>query len=183
MSRNTRGISFYLLIVVLVVVILFSMRGGFSVVEESTYNEFTQAVGSGTVSDVQIRQNSEVPTGEVLMTMTDGSERRLYVTDVKEVEELLRENNVNYHLYDIPADSTLLTTLVPVLLMGMFMLFFVIMLNRQSGGGNKMMNFGKSRATMVMPDAKRVRFKDVAGLQEEKEDLKELVDFLPTFVA
>ncbi len=178
MSRNTRGISFYLLVVVLVVVILFSMRGGFSVQEETTYTEFVQALQEGTIAEAQVRQNHEVPTGQILMTMKDGTERQLYVTDVREAEELLRENEVRYQTFDIPADSTFLTTIVPVLLMGLFMLFFVIMFNRQSGGGNKMMNFGKSRATMVMPDAKRVMFKDVAGLQEEKEDLQELVDFL-----
>ena len=178
MNRNTRGISFYLLAVVLVVVILFSMRNGFSVEEDITYGEFEQIVRDGDIAEVQLRQNVEVPTGEVLIKLSDGREARLYVTDVREAEELLRSENIRYYIYDVPSDSTFLTTIVPVLLMGVFMLFFVIMLNRQAGGGSKMMNFGKSRATMVMPDAKRVTFKDVAGLQEEKEDLRELVDFL-----
>ncbi len=178
MRRNTRGISLYLLIVVLGAVILFSMRGGLSPQQEVTYTQFAQAVENGDVEEAQIRQNIEVPTGQVLMTLKDGSEWETYVTDVREAEALLRENQVAYQIYDTPSDSTFLTTIVPVLLMGVFMLFFVTMLNRQSGGGNKMANFGKSRATMVMPDAKRVTFKDVAGLQEEKEDLQELVDFL-----
>ena len=59
------------------------------------------------------------------------------------------------------------------------MAFLFMFMNRQSGGGNnKMMNFGKSHAKMMSPDAKRVTFKNVAGLEEEKDDLKEIVDFL-----
>ena len=72
-----------------------------------------------------------------------------------------------------------MTTLLPVLLTGVLLIFIFSMMNRQAGGGNaKMMNFGKSRARMISPDAKRVTFKDVAGLQEEKEDLQEIVAFL-----
>lgn len=178
MNRSTRGIGVYLIALVLVVLLLFGMRGGVTMEEKCTYNEFVQALEEGTVAAADLRQNTEVPTGEVVLTMSDGSIKQVYVTDVREAEELLRQNKVSYNTYDVPTDSSFLTSIIPVLMMGIILVVFIIMMNRQSGGGNKMMNFGKSRATLVMPDAKKVTFKDVAGLQEEKEDLQELVDFL-----
>ncbi|MFR8172456.1 MAG: ATP-dependent zinc metalloprotease FtsH [Marvinbryantia sp.] len=178
MNRSTRGIGVYLIALVLVVLLLFGMRGGVTMEEKCTYNEFVQALEEGTVAAADLRQNTEVPTGEVVLTMSDGSIKQVYVTDVREAEELLRQHKVSYDTYDVPTDSSFLTSIIPVLMMGIILVVFIIMMNRQSGGGNKMMNFGKSRATLVMPDAKKVTFKDVAGLQEEKEDLQELVDFL-----
>ncbi|MDO5539383.1 MAG: ATP-dependent zinc metalloprotease FtsH [Eubacteriales bacterium] len=178
MKRNTRGIGFYLLAIVLVVLVLYSMRETFSSAESYTYEQFQEAVEAGNVSVAEIHQNSQVPTGRLVLVLKDGSSRLVNITDVKEAESLLREKDINYKTYDIPKESVFMTAIFPVLLMGMFMLLFVMMMNRQSGGGNKMMNFGKSRATMILPNAKRVTFKDVAGLAEEKEDLQELVDFL-----
>ena len=178
MNRSTRGIGIYFIALVLVVLLLFGMRGGVTMEEKCTYNEFVQALEAGTVVTADLRQNTEVPTGEVVMTMSDGNIKQVYVTDVKEAEGLLREYKVPYDTYDVPTDSSFLTSIIPVLMMGIILVVFIIMMNRQSGGGNKMMNFGKSRATLILPDAKKVTFKDVAGLQEEKEDLQELVDFL-----
>ena len=69
--------------------------------------------------------------------------------------------------------SSVWIPILPSLLIGIVLVFVFTMMNRQAGGGNsKMMNFGKSRATMIMPDARRKTFNDVAGLQEEKEDLE-----------
>ncbi len=178
MDRNTRGISFYLLAAVLVILALYGMRGGFSAEEDITYKEFVEAVDNGSVRSVHIRQNSEVPTGEVLLSLADGQEYRLYVSDVKEIEEMLRQKEVAYHVSDVPSNGALLTAIVPILLMGGFAVVLVVMMNRQPVAGSKMINFGRSRATMVSPGEKRVTFQDVAGLQEEKEELKELVDFL-----
>lgn len=154
--------------------------GNYSVNEDITYDQFAQAVEDGTLSKADIYQNSEVPTGYLTLTMNTGEIHQLYVTDVREAETLLRDANVTYYTHNVPKTSTFVTNILPVLLMGAIMLLFVFMMNRQAGagGGNKMMNFGRSRATMILPSAKRVTFKDVAGLQEEKEDLQELVDFL-----
>ncbi|MBQ1332192.1 MAG: ATP-dependent zinc metalloprotease FtsH, partial [Lachnospiraceae bacterium] len=75
--------------------------------------------------------------------------------------------------------STLFTMIIPVLMTGALVVFLIMFLNRQQGGGGSaMMNFGKSRAKMFTPDARKVTFADVAGLQEEKEELAEIVDFL-----
>lgn len=170
--------GFYFIAILLVVLLLYNMRQNYNVQETATYEEFVSAVEQGEAARVDIQQNSEVPTGELLLTMKDGSVKQVYVSDVKEAEELLRQTDTSYYLHDVPRSNSLMASILPVLMMGIIMLVFVVMMNRQSGGGSKMMNFGKSRATMIMPDARRVTFKDVAGLQEEKEDLKELVDFL-----
>ena len=162
----------------MVLMLMYGMRNSFTTTETYTYGELCTAVAKGEVALAEIHQNSQVPTGRAALVMRDGSSHVVNLTDVKEAETLFRDNKVEYKIYDIPRESVFMTSIFPVLIMGVFMLLFAVMMNRQSGGGNKMMNFGKSRATMILPDAKRVTFKDVAGLAEEKEDLQELVDFL-----
>jgi cell division protease FtsH len=178
LNKSTRGFGFYLLIVAIAVMLMYALRGGLTQQQNWSYSAFEEAVAKDEVAAAEIHQNKQVPTGQIRVMLSDGSTKTLNATDVKEAEQLLRENDIKYETYDIPSENTFLTNIFPILMMGAFMFLLVMMMNRQSGGGNKMMNFGKSRATMVMPDAKRITFKEVAGLQEEKEDLQELVDFL-----
>ena len=134
--------------------------------------------------DATIQQNREVPTGSVIVDTTDSGQKKVYVTDVNQAIELLNKYDIDITTQDVPGDNVFLTTLLPVLLTGALVIFLIMMMNRQmaggGGGGNaKMMNFGKSRARMSSPDDnKKVTFDKVAGLQEEKEDLVEVVDFL-----
>ncbi|MEE0692402.1 MAG: ATP-dependent zinc metalloprotease FtsH [Lachnospiraceae bacterium] len=150
--------------------------------ESQTWNrrQFETALEQGDVAAVVITQNKEVPTGVLRVTLENGEIKYVNVTDVNESEKLLEQyEDVEVDTTDVARDSMFLTTLLPVLLMGLLMILFFSMMNRQAGGGNaKMMNFGKSRARMISPDARRVTFQDVAGLQEEKEDLEEIVSFL-----
>ena len=123
-----------------------------------------------------------MPTGYVTANIVSDGQRTVYVTDVKEAEELLEKYDIDPTIRNVPKDSSMIGTVLPVVLTGAILIFFFMMMNRQmSGGGGsnaKMMNFGKSRARMSTTDDKKVTFKDVAGLQEEKEDLEEVVDFL-----
>ena len=133
----------------------------------------------GKIARADIYQNSQVPTGRLEVTLTDGSRQQLNVSDVNTAQTELSEAGVTTYLHDVEQTSIFMTSILPTLIMAVVVIFLFMMMNRQAGGGNnKMMNFGKSRATMIMPDARRKTFKDVAGLQEEKEDLEELVDFL-----
>ncbi|WP_390573352.1 ATP-dependent zinc metalloprotease FtsH [Blautia caecimuris] len=146
-----------------------------------TIEALEQAAEEGRVNDAVIYQNREVPTGSVAADIENEGQKRVYVTDVKEAQEMLEENNIAPLVKDVPQQNVFLTTLLPLLLTGGLILFLFLMMNRQmsGGGGNaKMMNFGKSRARMMLPDDKKVTFQNVAGLQEEKEDLVEVVDFL-----
>lgn len=179
MNRSSRNWGIYIIIAVLVVAAFMMLRGGLSMQETYSLQEYSAALDSGNVVKVEIHQNSQVPTGQLYVYLKDGTTKKLNVSDVKEAQIQLTEKNVPTVLFDIPKESMFMTTIFPVLLMGVMMIFLFSMMNRQaSGGNNKMMNFGKSRATLTTPDSKRVTFKEVAGLQEEKEDLQEIVDFL-----
>ena len=182
-NKKYRGISggSILSFVVIVVVILW-MANQFQVhQQEMTYTSFVEAVEQQKISDVYINQNSAVPTGTVSVKLKDeDSTRKVNVSDVDAVEELLKENNIDYGMSDVPKDSMVTTVLFPVLIsLGSVFLLFYLM-NRQSGGGanSKAMNFGKSRAKMTKQDEIKVTFDNVAGLKEEKEELEEIVDFL-----
>lgn len=148
--------------------------------QEMTYTTFVSEVEDGNVAEAYINQNSAVPTGTVTVTLKeDQSTRTVNVSDVKEVEDLLEENGIRYGMSDVPKESMATTVLIPLLITlgGVFLIFFLM--NRQNGGANaKAMNFGKSRARMTTQNEIKVTFADVAGLQEEKEELEEIVDFL-----
>lgn len=143
-----------------------------------TRGEFEEAVESGQVVSITIVQNKEVPTGTIQATMKNNSIRQFNATDVHEIEAYARENNIPVKVSDVPADNWFLMYVLPSLLvLIIFVFFFSSMMGNQGGGGNnRMMNFGKSRAQLIR-DCKTT-FADVAGLQEEKEDLDEIVDFL-----
>lgn len=149
--------------------------------QEITYTQFVQEVESDNVADLTISQNKTAPTGVVTITLKDsGAVRRVYVSDVNEIQDMLEKEGVsNYRLLNVHEDTWMTTILLPVLItmVGVFLLF--MLMNRQNGGGNaKAMNFGKSRAKMSSPDEQKVTFAQVAGLREEKEELEEIVDFL-----
>ena len=148
--------------------------------QEMTFTQFVQEVQDDNVADVVISQNKAVPTGVVTFTLEDSQAAgRVNVSDVNEIQKLLDKNEVEYRLGAVPQDSVLSTTVLPVVLMLVGFMFITMLMNRQSGGANaKAMNFGKSRARMSSENDKKVTFADVAGLQEEKEELEEIVDFL-----
>ena len=179
MNKNSRGPGFYIMIALAVVLCFMIFRQGFVTQETYSYQQFETAVSEGNVASVDIHQNAEVPTGQLIIHMKDGSAKKIYVPDVSEAQLKLQGDNIPYFVYDVQRQSLFLTTILPILIMGGIVAFLFMFMNRQSGGGNnKMMNVGKSHAKMMSPDAKRVTFKNVAGLEEEKDDLKEIVDFL-----
>ncbi len=152
--------------------------------EESTYTQgqFTEDLENGSVTEVLIKQNVEVPTGEVLASVIGMSEvQSFYTSDITKVEELVREYGLDPYVENIPQKTFLEEYGLTILSCVAILVFFLFLLRSQraAGGGSnsKMMNFGKSRAKLNTDD-NLIRLKDVAGLQEEKEDLEEIVDFL-----
>jgi cell division protease FtsH len=180
LKRQTRGFGAYLLILVIVVAGWTYISSLWNVNDSYSYDQFTEAVEKNQVTKVEIHQNRAVPTGEVDLTLTDGTRTHFYVTDVKEVETALEGTDIHPVIYGVQEQSVFLTSIFPVLLMGGLIIFLFLMMNRQAGGGGnaKMMNFGKSRAKLAQPTDQKITFDDVAGLEEEKEDLVEIVDFL-----
>ena len=169
-----------MLIILAVVLFVYVFRNGFETRETYTYQQFEAAIEEGTVVRVDIRPNEQVPTGQLWVYFSNGaSMEKLNVADVKEVQQKLIEQDIPNYMYDIEHESVFMTTVLPMLLMAVMFIVILFFMNRQANGGNnKMMNFGKSRATMILPDMKKISFKEVAGLEEEKEELQEIVDFL-----
>ena len=146
---------------------------------------FREDIKKECVDSVDVKQNSEIPTGSatVHLNTEENSDYVLYLSDVNDFQDLLDEENISYNVKDIPKDSWI-KILVPVILIAILIVgLFVVIMNVQAsaggGGGNaKMMNFGKSRAQMTRQEDMKIRFPQVAGLREEKEELEEIVDFL-----
>ena len=181
MNKQPSRIGLYLILIAMLVGGYFYLNSQVSGQNDYTIEALEQAAEEGRVNDAVIYQNREVPTGSVAADIENEGQKRVYVTDVKDAQEMLEANNIAPLVKDVPQQNVFLTTLLPLLLTGGLILFLFLMMNRQmsGGGGNaKMMNFGKSRARMMLPDDKKVTFQNVAGLQEEKEDLVEVVDFL-----
>ena len=149
-----------------------------------SYSEsaLSEALEQGEVVSVEIRQNTQVPTGRVSVHLKDRTQGSFAVSDVNRIQELIREADPDVPVIvgDVPAQSVFLTTVLPMLLMALLIFVFFFLMNRQAGGGAnaQMMNFGKSRARMTTEEDEKVTFGDVAGLVEEKQDLEEIVDFL-----
>lgn len=181
MSRQTGRLGLYLVLILMLVGGYWYLNNQISTQSNYTLEALEQAAQEGRVTSARIYPNKEVPTGSVTADIQGEGQKQLFVIDVKEVQEILRENHVLTQVESVPQENVLLTTFLPVLLTGGLVLFVFFMMNRQMSGGSsnaRMMNFGKSRARMSLPDDKKVTFADVAGLQEEKEDLVEVVDFL-----
>lgn len=168
-----------LLILMLLVIMFFSLKvPGMATERELSYPEFMVYLENKTVESAQIRPNREVPTGEVVFETTSGDREEFNVLDVKEVEMALRKAGVPYTTTSVRQDSYFMTVILPIALSAGALIFLFMFINSRSGGGAnaKMMNFGRSRARMV--STSKVNFTKVAGLEEEKEELEEIVDFL-----
>ncbi|MDO4337948.1 MAG: ATP-dependent zinc metalloprotease FtsH [Eubacteriales bacterium] len=182
MYKQSSRISLYLVLVVILIAGYLYLNNQVTFQDDDyTIGALEQAAEDGEIVAARIYQNREVPTGSVVADILDVGQKRVYVTDVNEVKEMLEDNGIDVSIENVPQENVFLTTLLPVLLTGGLVVFLFVMMNRQMSGGNsnsKMMNFGKSHARMMLPDDKKVTFENVAGLQEEKEDLVEVVDFL-----
>ncbi len=180
--KNARGLGFFVLIAMVVMLAVFGndLFGGVNK-DSYNYNSFKQDLQKDKVASVQIVQNQEVPTGRVVVVSKENQTKSFYISDVNKVMSYMESVNFTNVVVKDVQKTPWYVTVLPYFV-GFILLFFLFsMFNSQSqgGGGNsKMMNFGKSRAKMTAPDDKAKTFADVAGLVEEKEQLEEIVDFL-----
>ncbi len=179
MDRN-RGVHSYFLMIVLLMIVLFAMNFRKFQDNDYTQTQLLTDMENEVVREIYITPNSEAPTGYATIVF-DGSSKKLYATDIRQLEELVRAHGYEPIIEDIQREGWFSTYVMPLLLVLVVCFFFFMMMNAQhnanSGSTGKMMNFGKSRAKMTLGDNK-INFQVVAGLQEEKEDLAEIVDFL-----
>ena len=173
MSKQLKGVGVWLIVLVLMIAGLSYLGEKLQTQNNYSYKELEEDLENHRVAEAVIHQNQQTPTGQLIAVLMNGRSKDMYIDDVKEVRQMLEDANVSYQMTDVPKESKLLSVGVPIASLG------VMGRNAGSGGGgSKMMNFGKSRAQLTQPSGKRFTFRDVAGLQEEKEDLKEIVDFL-----
>ncbi len=179
MKQNGRTINSYFIFIILLIMVIVGLNLLSNREDEYTRAEFIADLDAGNVSEVVVNPNGEAPTGYLEIQMKNGVSRKLYATDITELETLVREYGFDPVVNDIERENWFLTYMLPMLVvLGVGVFLFMMMNAQQAGGGNgKMMNFGKSRAKMSMGD-KSVTFAQVAGLKEEKEELEEIVDFL-----
>ena len=175
-QQSYRGFGFILLMMVLIYMAMILPNRMF--VNKRTNQQLISDLSSGQVKQVQIQPNRETPTGEVRYVI--GDEQFIsYVSDVTDLEDILWREGVDYDMMDVQHESYLMTVILPIALTGVVVVAIFAFMNMRSGSGStnaKMMNFGRSRARMSRDN--KVNFSKVAGLEEEKEELEEVVDFL-----
>ena len=176
-QQTFRGFMFIILMLIL---LMLALRFPYArQAQNVTAQEFEQILGSGNVAEAVISPNPQTPSGYVTVTLANGQTVRQNVSDVKDAEQLLKDNSIDYSMEDVPQENTLLTVVMPFMLSIVVVVVIVTMMNRGAAGGGsnaRMMNFGRSRAKLSRDS--KVNFTNVAGLEEEKEELEEVVDFL-----
>ncbi|GAA6490957.1 ATP-dependent zinc metalloprotease FtsH [Candidatus Bariatricus faecipullorum] len=179
-ARGLNGLMTLVLCIFLAVGVYWAMHQAQQEGMAYTWQDFREDLTEENIEDVEIRQNRVAPTGTLRITLDNDTVEQLHVSDVNEVQDILDEYGLDYRMSDVPQDTWVTTTLVPLLLMGGVVILMFVMMSRQGGANSRAMNFGKSRAKMSTDLQNKVDFSQVAGLQEEKEELEEIVDFLKT---
>ena len=182
-NRNKFARLYFVGLLIVLIVVAYSFTKDM-VRSDYGYSNYLQNLKDGNIESLTIKQNKEVPTGKLVIKLKSGSTKVVYVSDVNKVTEdtdkIKADNNITLKPYvdDVSRDSVFLTTVVPMILLGIVVVVVIMMMNANAnGGGGKMANFGKSRAKLVV-EVKNMDFSKVAGLEEEKEELEEIVDFL-----
>ncbi|MFB9758769.1 ATP-dependent zinc metalloprotease FtsH [Ectobacillus funiculus] len=182
MNRIFRNTIFYLLIFLVVIGVVSYFNGSTQQTKSISYDTFVSRLEGGEVRSVEL-QPKNGGVFEVKGQFSDSSQEDYFVTYAPNTEELQRKINEKVKNTKIdyqPAEETsawvtFFTSIIPFVII--FILFFFL-LNQAQGGGSRVMNFGKSKAKLYNDDKKKVRFRDVAGADEEKQELVEVVEFL-----
>ncbi len=179
-KSNMRGMGAYLIIILAVICIWYWLGEGSSS-NSYTRAQFEKDLKNNKIESVEIIQNREIPTGSLKVEYGKGKSEILYVSDVNEMVKVMDKAEFTaYSIADVPAESWIMTLLPYLLIFGAIFILFIILNNNaaSSGGGSKMMNFGKNRAKLTTEENNKIKFDNVAGLKEEKEEIEEIVDFL-----
>lgn len=181
MKRYFRGISFYLLIFIILVFAVQMLTKNVEETRQIDYTTLIEEINKDNVESIVIVKNEDTVKGRLkdnttfTLTLPTSSDR-FYEDYLRKPIEEGRIKSVSGEPQ--PQTPIILSALPTIFTILVFVVFWFVFMQQSQGGGSRVMSFGKSRAKMHKDEGKRITFEDVAGLQEEKEELKEIVDFL-----
>ena len=188
MKRQWQGILLYVVIFFVIVAIM-AFSGGSSGQTGTadtgyTYNELLDDLDGDSIKSISVQRQTDADNyGTATVTFSDGTTASVVIPSVSTFMDIMHEKGADESIdtvtRNVPSTGILTAILPSLIMMIIAIVFFMIMFQRmQGGGGGKMMSFGRSNAKVTVDDKNRVTFNDVAGLDEEKAELQELVDFL-----
>ena len=175
--NQKRGISLYFVLMIVVLAMMILPMFLNSNQENYSHSDLDKDIKAKAIVSATILPSKVTPTGSVTVYTVAGDKHMLYVTDISKEEDYLKQNSIQSVVLEAEHDNWFTTNLLPLLICVVLMVFLMTLMSGGVGGSNsKMMNFGKSRAKMSTDG--KITLKDVAGLNEEKEELNEIVEFL-----
>ena len=179
MNRQWRGIGSYLMFFAVICMVLMFFESQMQGKAMYTYEQYEQAIDNADITSATITPNQETPTGTVTYTLKDGSVKTTNILNTEDEEETLKAAGISCDVAAVKGPGFFETYGMPLIMCGMMCFVLVMTMGRNAGGGNaKMLDFGRSHAQMTSGEDAKIGFKDVAGLEEEKGELEEIVDFL-----
>ena len=179
MNRQWRGIGSYLMFFAVICMVFMFFESQMQGKAMYTYEQYEQAIDNADITSATITPNQETPTGTVTYTLKDGSVKTTNILNTEDEEETLKAAGISCDVAAVKGPGFFETYGMPLIMCGMMFFVLVMTMGRNAGGGNaKMLDFGRSHAQMTSGEDAKIGFKDVAGLEEEKGELEEIVDFL-----
>ncbi|KUO70946.1 MAG: cell division protein FtsH [Clostridia bacterium BRH_c25] len=179
MKRFLRGISFYILIIIIIYMFVLIIQNAEPVKEKLSYTQLITEIEGGRIKEVTVSDSNGTSIVSGKMTNTKRFEAVVPSSEFNErVQDYIDRDRLNVK-YEIKSAASAWFSILPsIVLIVIFVVFFFVLTQQSQGGGNRVMSFGKSRAKLNTDDKKKITFADVAGADEEKEELGEIVDFL-----
>ena len=179
MKKFLKGISFYILIFIIIIFFAQIFNTNTEGKTKLTYTQFLAEIESKRIKEIYVSDfgGTSVISGK----LSDGRKFETTVpsSEFNELAHDYAESGTINIIYDKPQQTSVWLSILPsAALIVLFIVFFFIFSQQTQGGGSRVMSFGKSRAKLLTEDKKKITFADVAGADEEKEELGEIVDFL-----
>lgn len=188
MKKQWQGILLYVVIFFVIVAIMaFSGTGTGSTATDTvdyTYNQLLEDLDGDNIESVSVQRQTDADNyGTATVTFSDGTVSRVVIPSISTFMDIMHEKGADERIDTItktvPSTGIFTAILPSIIMMVIAIIIFMVMFQKmQGGGGGKMMSFGKSNAKVTVDESKKVTFDNVAGLDEEKGELQELVDFL-----
>ncbi|MBQ8404387.1 MAG: ATP-dependent zinc metalloprotease FtsH, partial [Clostridia bacterium] len=177
MKKNIKTIVLYAVLIAVVIFAATSLLHGFNEATKLSYSEIIELFETNQVKKFEIAAN-----GKLTVETVDGKKISRVLLDFytfrEDIDPYLANTNLESYDYAEPSQNSWILNFLPIVIMSVLMIVFYIFIIKKTGAGGGVANFGKSRARLLDQDKKRVLFSDVAGADEEKEELREIVEFL-----